>query len=109
MPKKSLDTLTETMFYILMAFASKDMCGTEITEFVQKMTGGRVAMGPGTLYTNISRFLSEKLIIEKEREGRKITYSLTEKGRKAYEEEIHRLRQCLLDAERMNHEEDNSL
>ena len=30
MPKKSMETLTETMFYVLMAFNQGEMCGTEI-------------------------------------------------------------------------------
>ena len=33
MSKKALDTLTETMFYVLMAFSRQDMCGTEIAGY----------------------------------------------------------------------------
>ena len=32
-------------------------------------------------------------------DGRKRTYQITEKGRRAYEEELTRLRQCIRDAE----------
>ena len=32
-------------------------------------------------------------------EGRKRTYKITDKGRRAYEEELARLKQCVLDAE----------
>ena len=46
MSKKALDTLTETMFYVLMAFSRQDMCGTEIAGYVKDITGGRVSMGP---------------------------------------------------------------
>ena len=56
MSKKALDTLTETMFYVLMAFSRQDMCGTEIAGYVKDITGGRVSMGPGTLYTILSNF-----------------------------------------------------
>ena len=45
-----LGPLTEPMFYVLMSFLRRDMCGTEITEFVERRTRGRVRLGPGTLY-----------------------------------------------------------
>ena len=91
--------LTEPMFYVLMSFLRRDMCGTEITEFVERKTRGRVKLGPGTLYTILGKFQQEKLIREVAVEGRKRTYSLTPLGRAAYEEEVARLRACLADAE----------
>ena len=33
--------LTEPMYYVLMSFLRRDMCGTEITEFVDRKTRGR--------------------------------------------------------------------
>ena len=54
--------LTEPMFYVLMSFLRRDMCGTEITEFVERKTRGRVKLGPGTLYTLLGKFQDEKLI-----------------------------------------------
>lgn len=47
------------------------MCGTEITEFVERKTRGRVKLGPGTLYTLLGKFQDEKLIQETEVDGRK--------------------------------------
>ena len=91
--------LTEPMFYVLMSFLKQDMCGIEITEFIQRRTRGRVKLGPGTLYTILGKFQQEKLIREVAVEGRKRTYSLTPLGRAAYEEEVSRLRACLADAE----------
>ena len=85
MSKKALDTLTETMFYVLMAFSRQDMCGTEIAGYVRDITGGRVSMGPGTLYTILSNFQKEGRIDRVSSEGRKITYSITETGRSIYE------------------------
>ena len=99
MSKKPLDTLTETMFYVLMALSRSRMCGTEIADYVRSTTAGRVSMGPGTLYTILSNFQSEKLIKEVERKGRSITYDLTEKGRETYAAEIDRLKKCIMDAE----------
>ena len=75
------------------------MCGTEITEFVDRKTRGRVNLGPGTLYTLLARFLDEGLIKETQVDGRKRTYRITPKGRAAFQEELDRLRACAADGE----------
>ena len=98
MPKKSMETLTETMFYVLMAFCKKEMCGIDVAEFIEKQTKGRILIGPATLYTILGKFEKEKYIAETQVEGRKRTYEITEKGRQAYTEEVMRLRQCVEDA-----------
>lgn len=100
MAKKAFDTLTETMFYVLMAFNRQDMCGTEIAAYVDALTDGRVSMGPGTLYTILSNFQNEGLIEKISSEGRRITYAITEKGHRLYMDEILRLKACLADAEK---------
>ena len=91
--------LTEPMFYILMAFWRREMCGTEIAQFVAERTGGRVRLGPGTLYTLLAKFQEEKLLEETDVYGRKRTYRLTGKGRAAFQEELERLRTCVADGE----------
>ena len=91
--------LTEPMYYVLMSFLRRDMCGTEITEFVDRKTRGRVNLGPGTLYTLLARFLDEGLIKETQVDGRKRTYRITPKGRAAFQEELERLRACAADGE----------
>ena len=100
MARKALETLTETMFYVLMSFNRQDMCGTEIACYVNILTDGRVSMGPGTLYTILSNFQNEGLIEKVDSQGRKITYAITDKGRKVYNDEINRLKTCLADAEK---------
>lgn len=96
---KDRGPLTEPMFYVLMSFLKRDMCGTEITEFVARKTQDRVRLGPGTLYTLLGKFQEEGLIQETEVDGRKRTYRLTGKGRAVFQEELDRLRACLNDAE----------
>ena len=91
--------LTEPMFYVLMSFLHRDMCGIDITDFVDRKTRGRVRLGPGTLYTLLAKFQDEGFIRETEVEGRKRTYRLTDKGRAAYQEELDRLRACVRDGE----------
>ena len=99
MAGKERGPLTEPMFYVLMSFLRRDMCGTEITEFVERRTRGRVRLGPGTLYTLLAKFQDEGFIQETEGDGRKRTYRLTDQGRQAYHEELDRLRACVLDGE----------
>lgn len=97
MGTKERGPLTEPMFYVLMSFLRQEMCGIEITEFVSQKTGGRVVLGPGTLYTLLGKFQEEHLIEETQVEGRKRTYRLTEKGREVYLTELERLRTCVRD------------
>ena len=99
MAGKERGPLTEPMFYVLMSFLRRDMCGTEITEFVERRTRGRVRLGPGTLYTLLAKFQDEGFIQETEVDGRKRTYRLSDQGRQAYHEELDRLRACVLDGE----------
>lgn len=99
MPKKAMDILTESMFYVLMAFTQGPMCGIEIVDFIDRRTKGRIQMGPATLYTILGKFEKEKYIQEISVAGRKRTYQITDPGRDAYLEELARLKQCVLDAE----------
>ncbi len=99
MPRKSPDAMTESMFYTLLALTWGPKCGIEIAAFAEKLTKGRVQLGPGTLYTILSRFLETGYLSEVAVAGRKRTYALTDAGRSAYLSELRRLRQCLRDAE----------
>lgn len=100
MAKKTLELLTESMFYVLMAFSKGPKCGTEIAEFVEHITRKRVTIGPGTLYTILSKFQEEALLKEVAVEGRKRTYAITEKGISCFHEEVTRLKMLLEDAEK---------
>ena len=99
MPKKAMETLTESMFYVLMAFSKRPMCGIEVSDFIERTTKERILMGPATLYTILGKFEQEKYIREIEVVGRKRTYCITQKGLDAYNGEVARLKQCILDAE----------
>ena len=97
MPKKPLENLTESMFYVLMAFKRGAMCGIQVAEFIEWRTEGRIQMGPATLYTILGKFEQEGYIQEIAVEGRKRTYEITERGRLAYQEEVQRLNRCVAD------------
>ena len=99
MPKKSMEILTESMFYVLMALSKSPMCGIDIAAWITDRTRGRVSLGPATLYTVLGKFEKEGYIAETEVEGRKRTYRITTKGLTAYRTELDRLRQCIADAD----------
>ena len=101
MPKKSMENLTESMLYVLMAFHCRPMCGIEVAAFLDTLTKGRVQMGPATLYTILGKFEKEHYLQEIHVEGRKRTYRITERGELAYAQELERLRTCLADAQRL--------
>ncbi len=98
MPRKPLELLTESMFYVLMALKSKPLHGTEIATFIEGKTAKRVRIGPGTLYTILAKFEKINYIKEVSVVGRKRTYEITEKGKNAYNAELERLTLCVNDA-----------
>ena len=99
MPKKALESLTESMFYVLMALRRGPMCGIDAAAFIEQKTQGLLRLGPATLYTTLGKFEKEGYIREIASDGRKRTYSITEKGEEAYQAEVERLRRCVADAE----------
>ena len=99
MARKKFSTLTEPMYYLLMALMSGDMCGIEINDYICSKSKGRVDLGPGTLYTLLSEFESENVIKYVGLDGKRKIYSITDAGRSMYIEEYRRLKQCISDAE----------
>ena len=90
MARVKFHTLTEQMFYTLLCL--KDECyGMDILDRVPAMTGQRVNIGSGTLYTLLEQFLEAGMIQETKVEGRRRSYILTEKGRELLQREYDRL------------------
>jgi DNA-binding PadR family transcriptional regulator len=56
--------LTPALAHILLALADEDRHGYAIMQEVERMTGGAVRMGPGTLYGTIKRMIASGLIEE---------------------------------------------
>jgi len=88
--REKFQTLTEQMFYILLCL-QQECCGTDIMAQVTELTSGRVSVGPGTLYNLLESFLEAGMIAGTKVEGRKRSYIITAAGRKALEDEYHRL------------------
>ncbi len=89
MPKRKLDPLPSAAFQIMLALADDDLHGYAIMRQVEEQTGGRLRLGPGTLYGSIQALLEGKLIEEVERpedtkvhQDRRRYYRLTAAGRK---------------------------
>lgn len=96
MAREKFRTLTEQMFYTLLCFQN-ECCGTDVMERTREITKGRVSIGPGTIYNLIEQFLDAGLICSVGAEGRRISYILAEKGKKALEEEYNRLKKQIND------------
>lgn len=90
MPREKFSTLTEQMFYILLCLRS-ECCGIDIMDLVAKMTGGRVKVGPGTVYNLLEEFRTAGMIRLTQAQGRRRSYILTEAGKAALEREYQRL------------------
>jgi DNA-binding PadR family transcriptional regulator len=102
MPKRKLDPLPSAAFQILLALSADDLHGYAIMRQVEEQTGGRVRLGPGTLYSSIQTLLEEKFIEEVDvREDaapaneRRRYYRLTSTGRKVARSEAERLADLL--------------
>ena len=46
MAREPLKVLTESMFYVLLSLLRQERCGTEIVQYVDDATAGRVPLGP---------------------------------------------------------------
>lgn len=90
MAREKFQTLTEQMFYILLCLR-QEQCGADIMEQVRTITGGRVAVGPGTLYNLLESFVQAGMIMETKVEGRRRSYQIMAKGQETLEAEYRRL------------------
>lgn len=93
----SQSPLREPTFLILTALAERPQHGYGIMADVERMSGGRVKLRPGTLYAALDRVVAEGLV-EAEREeivdGRlRRYYRLTPSGRERLAAEVERLRE----------------
>ena len=95
--------LTEALFYILLA-ARKPVHGYGIIQEVAEMTGGRVNLGPGTLYGAINSLLDKGWIVLYSADPgsrKKKEYLITPAGRTVFEAELRRLRELVSNGGKM--------
>jgi DNA-binding PadR family transcriptional regulator len=98
------DLVPPAEFRILLALVDGPKHGHAIRSEVLERTGGRVDLGPGTLYGAIKRLTRRGWIHEigaptgEEGDGRRRFYRLTEPGRDAARAEVSRLSELLATA-----------
>ena len=102
MPKRKLDPLPAVAFQIMLSLADGDLHGYAIMRQVEEQTGGRLRLGPGTLYGSIQALLEGKLVEEvyrseetEDRQERRRYYKLTAAGRKLARSEAEKMADVL--------------
>lgn len=98
MAREQLQTLTETMYYILLAL-TKECCGVDIMDRVKEISGGRVKVGPGTLYAMLPKFEEKNIIRMTVADGRRKSYIITDEGKRELEKEYTRLKTLVCDGD----------
>jgi len=90
--------LTPAVFHIMLALAGGESHGYGIMLEVERLTSGRLNLGPGTLYRSIQRMLLDRLIEEtedvrdtEEDDERRRYYRLTKSGLDVARDEARRL------------------
>ncbi len=100
--------LTEALFYILLAVRQPNH-GYGIIQEVEKITGGRVVLGAGTLYGAIQSMEKKgwiRIYSEDTSSRKKKEYLITDAGKEVFREERKRLRELVENAKLMDREED---
>ena len=94
---REMPPLTPAVFHVLLALADGERHGYAIMQEVAESTGGRIKMGPGTLYGTIKRLLEARMIEESDErpdpdldDERRRYYRLTALGQRAVRAEALR-------------------
>ena len=77
MAREQFQSLSEQMYYILLALW-EPQCGADISRRVSALSGQRIQVGPGTLYTLLARFEEQQIILETGSQGRRRYYVITD-------------------------------
>lgn len=91
-------SLTTAGFQVLLALASGHSHGYAVMTFVDQLSGGRIRLGPGTLYRTLARLVADDLVTESgatdpsaPHDARRRYYELTPQGAEAVREEAELL------------------
>ena len=96
--------MTEAMFYILLSLLHTGH-GYGMMQRINELSGGRLSIGPGTLYGVLTRMRKEGYITLDAEDERRKTYSITASGRKALRDEYTRLKLLVRDGAVMEEEQ----
>ncbi len=94
--------LTPAVLHILLALSTQERHGYGIMKQVESDSGGKVTMGPGTLYGSIRRMTEAGLICDSDKkidpnldDERRVYYRITALGQQTLTAELHRYRQVV--------------
>ena len=100
---KRSEPMSESYYYILLCLARGANHGYGIMQMTEKLSGGDVTIGSGTMYGATVNMMKKGWITEIMSEGpgleRRRLYQLTGSGREALRAEIERLQRMLANAE----------
>lgn len=105
---ESKGALTEAVFYILISLYTP-LHGYGVIQNAERLSGGRVKLGAGTLYGALNTLLGRGWIEEYGESGeRKKEYIITDAGKQAVRDEIARLEELLGNGKRVLQENGES-
>ncbi len=95
--------LSPAALHILLSLAGEERHGYGIMQDIARQSNGRYKPGPGTLYDNLQKLMTERLVEETENsssgaESRRRYYRLTKLGRRVLSTEITRLEAAIREA-----------
>ena len=100
---KKSEPMSESYYYILLCLSKGASHGYGIMQMTERLSGGDVKIGSGTMYGATTNMMKKGWITEvmSDEPGteRKRLYSLTEAGKEALQNEIARLKRMLESAE----------
>lgn len=100
---KKSEPMSESYYYILLCLSKGASHGYGIMQMTEKLSGGDVKIGSGTMYGATTNMMKKgwitEVISDEPGAERKRLYSLTEAGREALRNEIARLKRMLENAE----------
>ncbi len=100
---KKSEPMSESYYYILLCLSKGPNHGYGIMQMTEKLSGGEVTIGSGTMYGATSNMMKKgwirEMISDTTGFERKRLYCLTEEGRNALHNEIKRLRRMLENVE----------
>ncbi len=99
--KKIYCPMTETAFYILLSL-QVERHGYSIMQHVEDITGGRITLGPGTLYGTLSKMKNDELIEIVKQEGKRKIYRTTDLGKELLHIEKERIAELYKNSERID-------
>lgn len=96
MTSRSQGPLTETVFYVLLALYER-LHGYGVMQYVNEISGGRIELGPGTLYGALTTLVEKGWIVPVGAAdgARKKEYVITDAGKAVVQMEIERLEELV--------------